>query len=266
MIKLFVSDIDGTMLHEGQLFETDIRALKELIDQNIYLCFASGRVDSEIVSIMEELGGDFHRISMNGTYIYSKEGDELLKASFNPSALATIYEAISPDKFLRYAADDRAYYIEEKTELVKEIEKKAQLLTIEEPNLKNELGKSIVPGKFVVLGEDEDLLILQEQLQTEMPELVTSFISAKNCLDIVPVNVSKGSAISILMDKLNLNTNEIACVGDSYNDIPMFSITPHSFAMMNADDLVKSKATQVVESVAEAVEKVLNYNVNKLGK
>jgi len=265
MIKLFVSDLDGTMLHEGQLFETDISALKELINLGIYLCFASGRVDNEIVTIMEELGGNFHRISMNGTYIYSKEGDELLKASFQPSSLTTIYEAISPEKFLRYAADDKAYYIEEKSELVKEIEKKAQIYTIEEPNLRNQLGKSIVPGKFVVLGEDEDLFTLQEQLQTEMPELVTSFISAKNCLDIVPANVSKGSAISILMDKLNLTPNEIACVGDSYNDIPMFSITPHSFAMMNADDHVKSSASHVVKSVAEAVERVLSYNLNKLG-
>lgn len=253
MIKLFVSDLDGTMFHEGRLFERDVKALKELVNNDVILCFASGRLDYEIVKIMEELEGNFHRISMNGTYIYSNDGEELLDATFHPTVLGRIYEMVSSDKFLLYIADSSKYYIEKKTDLVKEIEKNANLDTLEVQNLKDELGKSIIPKKYVVLGEDDELLQLQEELQNELPEFITSFISAKNCLDIVPANVSKGSAIQILIEKLGIKPNEIACVGDSYNDLSMFELTPYSFAMENADDAVKKHASYIVPSVAEAV-------------
>ncbi|PEJ56219.1 HAD family hydrolase [Bacillus sp. AFS002410] len=257
MIKLFVSDLDGTMFHQGQLFEHDVEALKNLIDQGVILCFASGRLDYEIVKIMESLGNNFHRISMNGTYIYSNEGEALLDATFHPSVIDKVYEMITHDKFLIYVADNSTYYIEEKTDLVKEIEKNSSMNAVELKTLKSDLGKSITPKKYVVLGEDEDLLELQKELQEELPEYVTSFISAKNCLDIVPVNVSKGSAIQILIEKLGIKSNEIACIGDAYNDISMFELTPNSFAMENADDEVKKYASYTVPSVAEAVKIVL---------
>ncbi|WP_088067872.1 Cof-type HAD-IIB family hydrolase [Gottfriedia luciferensis] len=257
MIKLFVSDLDGTMFHQGQLFEHDIEALKNLLNQGVILCFASGRLDYEIVQIMERLEGNFHRISMNGTYIYSNDGEALLDATFHPSIVAKVFDMISQDKFLIYVADNSTYYIEEKTDLVKEIEKNSSMKTVELKTLKEDLGKTITPKKYVVLGEDEDLLQLQKELQEELPEYITSFISAKNCLDIVPANVSKGSAIKILIDKLGIQPDEIACIGDAYNDISMFELTPNSFAMEDADDEVKKYASYTVPSVSEAVKIVL---------
>lgn len=259
MIKLFVSDLDGTMFHNGKLFEHDIEALKNLVNQGVILCFASGRLDYEIVEIMERLEGNFHRISMNGTYIYSNDGEALLDATFHPTVVGKIYDMISSNKFLRYVADNTTYYIEEKNDLVHEIEKNSSMKAVELNTLKEELGNSITPKKYVVIGEDDDLLELQAELQKELPEYITSFISAKNCLDIVPANVSKGSAIQILIDKLEIKPEEIACVGDSYNDISMFELTPNSFAMENADDDVKKHAAFIVPSVSEAVKIALQF-------
>ena len=49
---------------------------------------------------------------------------------------------------------------------------------------------------------------------------------------------------------------------DSYNDIPMFALTPHSFAMAQADDAVKEYAHYVVNTVKEAVNHVIAHNKN----
>lgn len=49
---------------------------------------------------------------------------------------------------------------------------------------------------------------------------------------------------------------------DSYNDIPMFSLTPHSFAMAQADDAVKEHAHYVVNTVKDAVNHVIAHNKN----
>ncbi|PHE41457.1 HAD family hydrolase, partial [Bacillus pseudomycoides] len=73
---------------------------------------------------------------------------------------------------------------------------------------------------------------------------------------------SKGFAISILLKEFQIQPEEIACIGDSYNDIPMFSLTPHSFAMSQADDAVKEHAHYVVNTVKDAVNHVITHNKN----
>ncbi len=91
---------------------------------------------------------------------------------------------------------------------------------------------------------------------------VSTFISAEQCLDVMPPNISKGSAISVLLKEFQLQPEEVACIGDSYNDIPMFALTPHSFAMAQADDAVKEHAHYVVNTVKDAVNHVIAHNKN----
>ena len=65
------------------------------------------------------------------------------------------------------------------------------------------------------------------------------------------------------MEKKNFGENEVAFIGDSYNDISGFEACKYSFAMSHADDFIKSKAAFVVDSVADAVEKVISINRGK---
>ena len=50
--------------------------------------------------------------------------------------------------------------------------------------------------------------------------------------------VSKGSALRRLMEHLQIEANEVACIGDSFNDISMFEVTPHSFTLHHAHPYV----------------------------
>ena len=83
MIKMFVSDIDGTMMqHGGLIDEQDVVALRSLAEQNVILCFASGRLDNEIADLMKAVNTNFHRISVNGVFVYTQENKQLLSATF----------------------------------------------------------------------------------------------------------------------------------------------------------------------------------------
>ncbi|MFX3625598.1 MAG: Cof-type HAD-IIB family hydrolase [Ectobacillus sp.] len=261
MIKMFVSDIDGTMMqHGGSIDEQDLKALREIAKDGLILCFASGRLDNEIADLMKEVGTDFHRISVNGVYIYTHQNEQLLSASFEPDILPELVKMTSSDQFIRYVSDEHNYYIEKKTPLVMELEEKAVMTSIEEPSLMEKVGKTIIPNKISIGGEEEDLLNLQREIEEKFHGQVSTVISAKNCLDVIPVNVSKGAAISVLLDQHGVKPEEMACIGDSYNDISMFQLTPHSFAMETADDAVKKHATHVVATVREAVAYVQSYN------
>jgi hydroxymethylpyrimidine pyrophosphatase-like HAD family hydrolase len=81
-----------------------------------------------------------------------------------------------------------------------------------------------------------------------------------DCLDIMPLHVSKGNSLPLLLDSIGLQAHEIACIGDSFNDISMFGITPHSFVMEGAHPEVRKAAAHQVSSVAEALAYVRAYN------
>ena len=63
-------------------------------------------------------------------------------------------------------------------------------------------------------------------------------------LEIVPSVVSKANAIKEL--KQILAVDKIVCFGDAINDIEMFDVADECYAVNNAVDQLKEKATQVI--------------------
>ncbi len=76
----------------------------------------------------------------------------------------------------------------------------------------------------------------------------------------MPLSVSKGDALKRLIKELGIAPEEIACIGDSFNDLSMFALTPHSFAMSASREEILSRASKVVHSVAEAIDLIIAYN------
>jgi hydroxymethylpyrimidine pyrophosphatase-like HAD family hydrolase len=62
---------------------------------------------------------------------------------------------------------------------------------------------------------------------------------------------TKGSAVRWIAEREGVALEDTVCVGDWINDIPMFEVAGRSFAMGQAPDEVKSKATDVLAETAE---------------
>lgn len=77
------------------------------------------------------------------------------------------------------------------------------------------------------------------------------------CLDIVPNGSSKAVCITDFTEKLGVLPENVYCIGDNYNDIPMLDKF-NSFVVNNAPDDVKKHAkVAVVNSVADMIEYLL---------
>ncbi|MBM7704713.1 Cof-type HAD-IIB family hydrolase [Metabacillus iocasae] len=261
MIKLFVSDLDGTLLNESKAVEQhNIDALKQLREQSIDICLASGRMDNEILKIANDVEDSFHRISQNGAYVMTNENHSLHEKVFEHEVASKLYSLTRlPDK-LTIVCSNHTNFVEEKTEIVEQIEKLMFFPIEVEAAMQTEIGVSLAPSKITVLGEDAGLLTLQRELAEAFPNEIDTYISAPKCLDIMPKSISKGNAIQLLIEHLQIKPKEVACIGDSFNDIPMFKLTPNSFAMSTAPEAVKKEAAHVVDSVSEAIQIVLKQN------
>jgi hydroxymethylpyrimidine pyrophosphatase-like HAD family hydrolase len=61
---------------------------------------------------------------------------------------------------------------------------------------------------------------------------------------------SKGTALAALCRGAGCTLAEAVCVGDWFNDVPMFEVAGRAFVMGGAPDEVRAKATDVLESPA----------------
>ena len=58
-----------------------------------------------------------------------------------------------------------------------------------------------------------ELTTPSEKIDEKFHGKVSTFISAEQCLDVMPPNISKGSAISVLLKEFQLQPEEVACIG-----------------------------------------------------
>lgn len=262
MIRLFVTDLDNTLLNnEKEVSPHDRIALEKLIAAGVMVCLASGRSDHELVKVMNNLEAHYHRISQNGAYIRTPEGQHLRSTVFEGDLAKRIYEIAEEKSLFGFIATvDRIMVTNRKHPMVPEIEAGLKIQFEEHPEVLQEIGNQLQPSKLCYFGTPEELDQLQKHIHRHFPDQVDSYISDVNCMDFMPKHVSKGASLKYLLDHLQIQPEEVACAGDSFNDVSMFELVPHSFVMSIASPQVKAYAQHEIKSVSEAVEWVLQYN------
>lgn len=263
MIKLFVTDLDHTLLNDAKQVEVEnVNAIQKLINSGIQLAVASGRSHREIKHVINHLGHSYHVISQNGVYVHTHEQEELHSTVIPYMAAQHIMEVLSNSPVHTFINIGDQAYTTKLSDLVKEYIDKTGLPSIlEEPNVASLLSEERQPCKIAFAGAQDQLLKLKNQIENgPYQHVVDLYLSSPDVVDVVPKGVSKGTGLQHLIQKLGLNINEVACIGDSYNDVPMLQMTPQSFAMSVADQEVQKAAHYVVTSVSEAIEQVLQEN------
>lgn len=263
MIRLFVSDLDGTLLtDEKKVSKTDRIALQKLKNAGIEICFATGRNRVEIEQVMQNIDLPYYQVTQNGAQVYGVEGEMLHSSQFEAQAALNLYRFIQSIYSVPVIIDalfgqtselKRIIPIEQKSYF--SYEDNAIFKHIEE--LDRKIGSEVIPIKFSYFADVPTLRWLEKEVHIRFPNQFTSFLVDKDCLDFMPLEVNKATGVQLLMDHLGISEQEVVCIGDSENDISMFDIISLSFAMETASSTVQSKASQVVSSVADAADNIL---------
>src|SRR5215470_6650982 len=106
--------------------------------------------------------------------------------------------------------------------------------------------------KIVGASSDPELLIRCETaMQQAVGEEATAVRSQTYYLDVTPPGHDKGTFVAAMAARLGVPLAEVATIGDMQNDLPMFARSGTSFAMGNAADEIKQRATHVTASNEE---------------
>jgi len=252
MIKLVVSDMDGTLLNsEGNISDVNQKAIQQVRDSGVPFVLCTGRIFSAAYPYAVHLGLKAPVIGCNGAIIKSPETGEILY--LNEMKTEIVHKVV--DIFRKYDYyfhfyDEDTVYAEKHGPLFDYIESMSKKLggtgiqTKLLPDVKEVIGKSVKVLKmgFNLTDEDISLKIIEEVKQLTGLTVVQS---APSLMDIMNDDVSKGHAIKALADIYKINTDEILAMGDNDNDIEMLQTAGIGVAMDNANDGVKAAADDI---------------------
>lgn len=268
-LKLIVTDIDGTLLNDnGELGTESKKLIKKLMELNVIVSLATGRLHSAVTEIAKE-------ISLNG-YIVSLDG-ALIK-NFNNDK--TLYES-----YLRTSQVKKAIELSEKN-LVNIVLCHASAIYYTEnnsiiPTLLSKYGasysqvdsyKDYISGTLeMVCSSDIKDSIKQIEDKFNFPFTLgcnTSYFRSKKnenifYLEIRKAGSSKGKAVARILKHLSIKPTQTAVIGDWYNDITMFQTKVIKVAVANAipelqniADIITTKSNRE-DGIAEFLEMVL---------
>lgn len=258
MIKLIASDIDGTLVRDGESRLNDelLEVIEKLHEKGITFAAASGRSIVSEERLFQAIGDKIYYIACNGTYI-GKKGECLHRSLVKPEYVKELIKDCRnyPDCTL-FLNVDRGYYTESKDEEVikwleigyrEKIFRTDDLLSVDDDIIKacfyDPKHMSAQTGKALIEKWSDRLSVVT---------------AGTMWLDFFDINASKGRALAMLQKRLGVTKEETMAFGDQQNDIEMLKQAEYSYAIGNAIDEVKKVAKYEADTnVNDGVLKVL---------
>jgi Cof subfamily protein (haloacid dehalogenase superfamily) len=274
MIKCLVSDVDGTLFLDvdpptGIIENTTIQRIQELTKSGVRFVMASGRDHLTAHYLESKLNVKVDGIGQNGGVVMI-DNEVLVSFPIEEAlvqALYTLYQKTDFDVNILFI-DDRGHHVFVRPsgwmyDLFKIMLSRKEITNLYEHDIDEYRKTDDHPFVKAVITcntqEDRDAFT-QEMVEYLSDYSYDWFYSSPQYIEIMSKNVNKGTGVLHLAKVLNLKLDEIAVVGDSYNDISMFKVTPHSFAMDHGDAKVRAEANYEVSKVDEVIDYILKNN------
>lgn len=280
MIKCLVSDVDGTLLLHGDFLTSTIEtstleAVNAMVKQGVHFAIASGRTHSNKPVFERQFGFSLDFIGSNGSSVIINDHlkvDETMPWDFYIRLADTISKQDILSNILYVDSDGHHIYdrqhgwedalfqqMYDNKEIAHYFEGSIQEWREESPHTKR-FNKAVLTVSSVV-DRDQLMAYLEEFIDKENVDM---FYSGDIFIEIMPKAINKASGVASLCRHYGFRYDEVAVIGDSFNDVSMFTQHfEHSFVMEDADPEVKAHAKHVVASVDEAAHFIMNHNLRK---
>jgi Cof subfamily protein (haloacid dehalogenase superfamily) len=268
MIKLVVSDLDGTLLDREKKINDEFWIVEQqLAEKGILFCAASGRQYYNILDQFDRVKERVIIIAENGTYM-ARNGDVLHKQGLDREAAREFIEIARKidDVYIVYCCENSAYiekaderFYAEAALYNNRLQLVDDLTQVEDYLLKFSLCDFV--------GAEQNSIHHYKKYENEFKVVV----AGQKFLDITHPGANKGTAVKILQEMFGISPAETLVFGDYPNDLEMMDTATYNFAMINAHPQILNKADFVTEydnnnnGVIDVIKKYcLNGAIHKL--
>ena len=261
MIKLLAVDMDGTCLDShNRLPQKVLEALTAAQEAGILVVPTTGRTLTCLPRALRQRGGWHYVISSNGAELTDMQsGQSLFQAQIPAQRAAQVLRAakplhlgISTHQNHEFLLQGRVFFALGRLLYGKDAENTRCIRDIA-AELDQQGGQvEEIQLFFFTKGSREKAKAMLAEFQDLEMAWSGSYV------EIYSRQATKGTALAALGERLGLQKEEIACIGDAANDLPMFAQAGLRFAMGNAIQELKDQADVIVASndedgVAQAI-------------
>ena len=249
MIKLIASDIDGTLVENSTavLHSEMFDLIKKLKQKGILFCAASGRQYQSIANMFEPVKDDIIFLAENGAHI-RYQGKDISLIEMQREHIVDIVHTIRKENV-------HGDYIVSTNDGSIMDTKNQEFIDLIQYGYRNKFR--LVED---VLNEDVPIIKIAAYQKNSIRELgesllipafsnkVKATMAGEEWVDYMHASVDKGDALQTIQKYFNITKEETIAFGDNSNDIGLLNAAGRGFAVENAIDEVKAKATDICPS------------------
>ncbi|TLG75366.1 HAD family hydrolase [Culicoidibacter larvae] len=262
--KMYVTDLDGTLLFKDKVHDRDVEMLHELRRSGHYMVMATGRNLSGIREFerMADIHFDYY-ILTNGSTLFDVNHNLLHRVTV-PTDIAReiIMEYYPTGEYQMAVSDGDNFIIVEKDYHNFQMGNDNGAIQIkpydyfvnEMPEISFMNMHPVAAGRANGIERAE---ALRASLTSRYGDRVVGYRNDE-FIDVVPANCSKGNAVTALAGDLGVSLSDTLVIGDSWNDLSMFQLDDvQSYSFDYAEPALHQHAKHIVSDSAAAIRKFL---------
>lgn len=268
-IRLVAVDLDGTLLDpSGKLTEHTIATIKRAQAEGVIVAICTGRFFENASILLKDAGLDCPIVAFNGGL--TAEGpfrQPIARHRMDRRAAQTVFGRLEELEAMYYLFGDGLVATRFLTDRHHSLIHYGDRM-ITEAKVRYTYGKAAceeaislgIYKYYVHAGDDMNALLrLKDALQDLQQVALTQ--SSESNIEIIPPDVDKGTGVKDLAKHFGIPLQEVMCLGDQDNDVPMIKAAGWGVAMGNATPEVIAAADAVTLSNAEdgVAEAIIRY-------
>jgi Cof subfamily protein (haloacid dehalogenase superfamily) len=265
-VAAFAVDLDRTLIAPDAVLRPRTRkAIGRARDAGAHVIVVTGRMFRAVRPYLEEAGLDDPVVCYQGAVVADPLSGEFLRHVPMPraSALEAIDAVVGAGFHVNCYVDDELYVAEVTPEARAYAD--FQGLAIHEVGPLDEWLRAD-PTKIVAVGDPQALDLLEDELKPRFAGRLFVSKSLPHFLEFANPEVSKGSGLGFVADRLGFGAEETVACGDGENDRELLDWAGFAVAVANAHPEILSRADLVVPDVEhEGVAQLLEAFVDSLG-
>jgi len=250
LIRLIVSDVDGTLLKDGCRSPSDLltEQIKRLRRRGVFFCAASGRSYASLRTLFDDAADDIIFIADDGALVLRQEKPVFsspISLAEQTSLLSCLAEFSSRCVFsTRYY--EGLYGFSPVGQLPIREAYSGQVRTLDR--------LTDVTGVYKIGLYQPDAEV-RRAIKARLSGLRVSY-EDENWLELSPADIDKGKALTRLMNRLGITRSQVLAFGDNYNDISMLQNAGTAYRMEPGHYDLSAVTPNVSTSVEETVKKL----------
>ncbi|KQG49447.1 hydrolase [Acinetobacter pittii] len=266
-VKILAVDMDGTFLNSKKQYNKArfLKQYEQLKQNNIHFVVASGNQLAKLVTYFPEINHEIAFIAENGAHVVDA-GQELAFAHLSQQQYVEILKAIDSSYIStmvicgkKSAYVHRSMNAEDYAKVARYFEK---LTVVDDFYALDDLVCKIT----FTAQENESFAIFEHfQKQSFVADKVLVPVSSGfNFIDLILPDQHKAHGLKLLLQKWQVEPNQVVAIGDNNNDIQMIKSAGYGFAVENAVEALKAVAPYTTvsneqEGALEVIDLVLQH-------